>query len=145
MAFNIVGAWKLLHCSLVDADGHALVDPLAEATGMLMYDADGHMSVQIMMPGHAEIYSGTLLEASDAEIRKAYESYMAYYGQYVVNESEQIIIHKAIGSTMPNLMGLDMPRRYEIIDKNTMILSNTKPEALVTDIPVIRYLTWVRI
>jgi len=60
--------------------------PLGEdATGFLLYTADGFMSVQIMRPGRLRYRAGGLGDGTDAESAGAARGYVAYAGHIVSN------------------------------------------------------------
>jgi hypothetical protein len=142
---TLIGSWALLHCKLVDVHGEELVDPFADAFGRIMYDAAGNMSAQIMKNGYEEIFSCPTQGANGQQIRQAYESYLAYYGKYTIDEVEKIVTHQVVGSLLPSMIGLEIFRKFEFHDADTIVLSNAKPEIFMTTTPITRYLTWQRI
>jgi len=55
--------------------------------GLLMYDAPGNMSAQLMKADLPRFASGDRLRGSDNEVRAVVEGSGAYYGQYVLDPS----------------------------------------------------------
>lgn len=97
--------------------------PLGEdPKGLLIYTADGHMSGQIMRPGRANFAGGTLPSGSDAEIREAKLGYIAYFGEYTVDESMHTVTHKVIGSWYPNFVRSYQLRHYEFKGPGKLLL-----------------------
>jgi hypothetical protein len=78
-----------------------------------MYDAQGHMSVQIMGCDRPLFASGDPWRGTPEEIKAAFEAFTAYFGNYEVNESEGTVTHHLKGSWFPNWVGLDQKRVFE--------------------------------
>lgn len=77
--------------------------------GLLIYNARGYMSLQIMRANRPKIrgWSGPAgHEAATAEeAEAAYKGYRAYFGTYQVDEAARTITHRIEGSLSPNLVG----------------------------------------
>ena len=82
---------------------------------MLIYDGNGHFSGQIMARERPGFAAGNLLKGSDAEVRAAFEGYVAYYGLYDGNESTGLMTHHVQGSFFPNWTGDVQTRRFEFV------------------------------
>ncbi len=54
---------------------------------MLIYDASEHVPAQMMRAGRPRFGSGDQLKGTDAEVRAAFEGYLAYFGEYTVDEA----------------------------------------------------------
>ena len=87
-----------------------------EPGGLLMYDGQGSFSGQIMARERPGFATGNLLKGSDAEVRSAFEGYVAYYGSYAVDEAEGLMIHQVEGSFFPNWIGERQTRKFEFQD-----------------------------
>lgn len=119
-----------------------LYDPFHNASGLIIYDANGLMAVQMMRYGHDDSIKGNIFEAPAELFKKSFENYIAYYGRYSVDEDKKIVTHYALGALWPNMVNTSLSRRYEFKDQNTVILSTLEPEAIATEEPIMRYLTW---
>ena len=109
-AKDLLGAWHLVSWSLVYADGRPPEHPLgADATGILMYTSDGHVSALLMRkarPAHAP--------ASPAEAAAAYADSFAYSGRYTVRDGTAY--HAIEVSTNPALVGVTSTRHIDMTD-----------------------------
>jgi hypothetical protein len=83
-------------------------------SGVLMYDANGNMSVQIMRRDRPIFASGDQLKGTTEEIRSAFEGFVAYFGTYEINEEEGTVTHHVEGSSFPNWVGTDKKRFFEL-------------------------------
>ena len=115
-ADSFAGAWRLLACEGRWSDGR-VTRPYGDSPGgMLVYDRQGRFAGQIMAPGRPRFASGNLLKGSDAEVRAAFEGYVAYYGTYTVDEAQGLMIHQVEGSLFPDWIGERQIRQYEFPD-----------------------------
>jgi hypothetical protein len=81
--------------------------------GILIYDAEGHVAVQIMRNPRPDLSSGPGFPTAK-EVQIAYKGYYAYYGTYKVNREKRTITHHLEGSLRPGDVGKDFTRAYEI-------------------------------
>jgi hypothetical protein len=109
---SLVGAWKLLVLEF-RSDGQ-VVSPLGrEASGACLYDASGHMSLQIMSPGRARFAAADMLGGSDEEVISAAKGYIAYGGTYVEDTEHGVVVHHVTYSLFPNWVGTDLVRFFK--------------------------------
>jgi hypothetical protein len=119
---QFVGAWKLVSSEHRSPDGQ-LTYPLGrDPVGIIMYDASGHMSAQIMRPDRPAFASGDVDKGTPTEIKFAYEGFIAYFGTYEVNEEEGTVTHHVEGSSFPNWVG-SAQRRFFEFSGNRLTLS----------------------
>jgi hypothetical protein len=112
--------------------------PASGATGVLVYGADGRMSVQVMDPRRPRWGR----EASDAERSAGARGYIAYAGRFEVEESDPpVVVHHVEISLVPNWVGRPQRRTVEL-DGDRLRL--TAPELDVGDGPATPALTWRR-
>jgi hypothetical protein len=124
-----VGAWKLI-AQVESRDGHESFPRGEHPTGLLIYLADGTMSVQLMRTDRG-IFTDL------GSLQTALEEYLGYYGRYTVDEAAGVVVHHVEGSSYPRWIGTDQVRRYHFED-NRLILSAEGQG-------VRRVLTWVRV
>ena len=103
-----VGTWKLV--SISSSESRLFGE---RPVGILIYDADGHVAVQIMRNPRPDLSSGPGFPTAK-EVQIAYKGYYAYYGTYEVNEKKKTITHHLEGSLRPGDVGKDFTRAYEI-------------------------------
>ena len=111
---RLIGAWHLANLS--GPDGKPVSDgPI----GMLIYTADGHMSVQLMYPKAA---SGM----SNQYVQNGYE---ASFGSYDVDETKHTVTHHVQGSiTRDLLVAKDLPRVYRFTPDGHLIIRSATPD-----------------
>ena len=108
----LTGTWALVATGWRRADGrHA--NPFGEgAVGILIYDAAGHMSAQVMRaarPPSPEAHAGL-----DTAMASAVPGYIAYFGDYLVDEGAATVTHTVVGATMPAWVGTEVTRGFYI-------------------------------
>lgn len=104
---QFVGTWRLV--SIESAESRLFGD---RPVGMLMYDADGNVAVQIMRNPRPDLAGGPAFPPAK-EVQVAYKGYYAYYGTWEVNERDGIITHHLEGSLRPGDVGKDFIRAYK--------------------------------
>jgi hypothetical protein len=80
----LVGTWQLISQGTQYPDGRIEASRGENPQGILMYDALGNMSVQLMRTDHRAADYTDL-----AQIATAFEGYHAYFGTYDVEETEK--------------------------------------------------------
>ena len=117
--------WTLSSYVIADFSSENREYPLGEdARGLLIYSADGFMSVQISRPGRPAYADGTLHGGTDAERAAAAAWCLAYAGRYSVQGD--VVTHKPLASLFPNWEGFDVPRRARITGE-TLTLDLLEP------------------
>ncbi len=138
---QFMGTWKLVSSEFRRSDGQLTYPMGRDAVGIIIYDADWHMSVQIMRPDRPAFASGDHLKGTPAEIKSAFEGFVAYYGTYQVDEKEGTVTHHVEGSFFPNWVGLALRRFFEF-SGNRLTLS-TPPMPMGGE-QVVGLLIWER-
>jgi hypothetical protein len=131
----IIGSWRLVSWVVKATDG-TVTHPMGEnPVGLLMYDKLGYMSVHLMnsfRPIFEMGYAETTLE----ELKDVYDGYIAYFGTFTIDVSEQTITHHVDGITNPSFVTTKLVRYYDfLVDK--LVLSTDKQKT--------SSLTWLRI
>jgi len=123
---RLVGSWRLISYEVRDSDGELVGYPLGEdATGSLIYTADGLMSVQLMRPDRPRYQSGGIGDGTDAESAAAARGYVAYAGPYRV-EGDSLVVHEPDVSLFPNWVDTTMVRDV-VLDEPRLELTTPKP------------------
>ena len=113
---RIVGLWRLVGMT---AGGQVNPERGARATGMILYDATGYMTVQIMPDRPRRKWAGaqpTAEEALDTVV-----GYSAYFGTYRVDEQAQTVTHIREGGIQPGPLP-DLVRRIEFVGNDRLVL-----------------------
>jgi hypothetical protein len=115
-AKRIVGLWRLVGMT---AGGQVNPERGEHATGMILYDATGHMAVQIMPDRPRTRWSGP--QPTPDEARDTVIGYSAYFGTYRVDEGARTVTHIREGGIQPGPLP-DLVRRIEFVNDNRLIL-----------------------
>jgi hypothetical protein len=137
-----IGTWKLVSFEFRRSDG-TIVNVLGDdGQGVLMYDASGHMSGQMMRADRPMFASGDQQNASYDELKAAVAGYIAYFGDYDVDEASKTVIHHTKGAMFPNLVGHDQKRFYQFSGNQ---LTLTTPPTLVGGVTVTGVVLWEKV
>lgn len=125
---QMVGTWTLVSWKEVRQDG-AKIPPLLGASpqGVLMLDADGHLSFQVMaaLPKFA---SNDRKKSSPVEDQIMAKGVFSYFGTYTVRESDRQFIVHVDRATFPNMNGTQSKK--VITDITATELRYTNPGTL---------------
>jgi len=112
---RLIGAWHLAKIA-PGPDGKSTDTP--QPIGMLIYTADGHMSVQLMYPQSAA-------GLSNQYVLNGYE---ASFGSFTVDEARHTVTHHVVGSNTGKLLvGRDLPRVFEFTKEGRLIIRSANP------------------
>jgi hypothetical protein len=114
---RFLGGWRLISLHEPGRDGQVR---RVDCTGMLIYTADGHMSVQVM-------YRNSQSAANAAPVQYAEGGYEASFGTYRVNDDHSFTFHVE-GALVRSLIGKDLPRAYEFAGKQLIVRSTDSKE-----------------
>jgi hypothetical protein len=127
-----VGAWRLISETERGANG-VIVYPRGEnPPGLLIYQADGIMAVQLMRRER----SGDI-----RDLDTALDQYLGYYGRYSVDEEKQTVTHHLEGSSYPGWVGIDLVRWF-VFEGNRLTLT---AEMVKGGQAITRVLVWERV
>lgn len=116
---RLVGTWKLVGFETREEDGEVTYPFGKDASGYIMYSADGYVSVAIFPKNRRRFKTDDILGGTTEEKVAAAESYIAYFGKYEVIEDR--VIHHVEASFFPNWVGIDQERFYRL-DGNRLTL-----------------------
>lgn len=140
---EMIGNWRVIAVETLLPNGDVSTAWLGEKpVGMLTYQPNGLVSVQIMRDPRPVFAANDLSRASAEEVRNAYAGYYAYWGTYTVNAKARSISHQITASLLPQEVGVTVVRHYEI-----------EGDGLVLTTPIFKYegmdlrnkLTWERV
>ncbi|HEX6387442.1 MAG TPA: lipocalin-like domain-containing protein [Anaerolineae bacterium] len=139
---QFVGTWQLIDAQARLANGKVLHPYGQNPAGMLIYDANGHMSVQLMDADRQTFAVADKSRGTVEEMKAAIEKYEAYFGTYDIDEEGKVVRHHASGSLLPNWTGTDQVRFYEF-SGNRLTLSTA--EIPYSGTTLVGRLTWERV
>lgn len=115
---DFIGTYCLRSFELRYDDGTRELPLGADAEGLIVYTREGFFSGQMMQRGRPRFRQARQSAAqkdfgTDAEIRAAFNGYVAYYCTYDVDEAHRIVNHRVISALIPNWEGQVNVRHYE--------------------------------
>lgn len=145
-AQSFVGAWRLVSIETVRTNGEVIYPFYGKhPQGMLMYDASGWMSVQIVSDPKPAVPTAdsreSFLAAPAADKAKAIDGYYAYYGTWTVDAAASTVTHHIRESLVPAERGEDGVRKFTF-DGNLLTLT-AKSHEMGED--HVRRLVWERV
>lgn len=122
---DLVGLWRLISYYDLDDDGLRSEGPLGpDPRGLLIYGADGHLSVNMMRPDAAP----------------GQTAYLGYAGTWRRSDDETELVHRIEVCSNPAWADTEQTRRMSL-DGELLTLTGT---AIVAGRPQLRLLTWRR-
>ncbi len=122
---NLNGVWQLVSFDQNESDGN-ISHPYSEMpVGRLTFDAAGRMSVFVMKPGRVASVNSTaaIPTASTEDLRQIADGFMAYYGDFRVDDQTKTIITKVEGCTIPAWSGTEQKRTYELMGDTLALIT----------------------
>jgi len=111
---KLIGTWKLTSFEDRPEVGPVKYPYGKRPSGLLIYDATGHMSIQIINIPHPKVASGDEDNITDAEKLALFSVYEAYFGTYTVDWEKHIVTHHVEGDLRDVYMGTPQPRPFEL-------------------------------
>lgn len=112
-AATLVGSWRLLAVETVRDDGGVTTAWMGdEPVGLITYQPDGLMSVQIMRDPRPSFASGSRASATPEELKSAFFGYYAYWGSYTVHGADSSVSHRLTASLYPEEVGITYTRYF---------------------------------
>ena len=126
---SLIGAWRLVRIERLGPNG-PIAEPFYQdkSDGLIVYDASGWMSVQIL-GGHRPAMetpakrSGLPSEQSNQAVRAALlDNYYAYFGTWQVDEATSSVTHQISGALYPDEIGMHYAQQVSF-EGNHLIFS----------------------
>lgn len=117
---QLVGTWRLVSMESRDADGQVSYPFGRDPLGLLIYSADGCMSVILTSSDRPPFAAGDLLRGTGEEQARAATTCVAYAGRYEVHEGT--VVHHVETSLFPNWVGGAQDRRCAL-EGDRLVLS----------------------
>jgi hypothetical protein len=114
IATKFVGTWRLVSYSAVTSGCETIYPMGPNARGRIIYEAGGRMAVQIGDPDRRAFAASDPHAATDAEVRAAFQGYLAYFGAYTVDAGRGVVVHHLEASLDPNWTGVDQVRYFDL-------------------------------
>jgi len=120
----LIGTWRLVSWDGVTPESQNVfgAHPGAHPTGILMYDAHGLMSVQIMADRPRPMWPSSG-PTDDVRLELA-RGYLAYWGTYTIDETAQTVTHHRQGKLDGDVV--DSVRGFELLDSGNRLTLMTR-------------------
>lgn len=106
---NLIGRWSLAAWTISYSDGRPDTHPYGEdATGLLIYLADGRMSVTVSRANRPRLSDDNPRRAPDTEKAAAFDSFFHYTGRWSL--AGTTVTHHVEFALNPNFTGSDQVR-----------------------------------
>jgi hypothetical protein len=112
---KLIGAWHMVSMEEPGPDGK--LEHHAERSGMIVFSADGHFSVQVMYPA-GEVGNPTYSK----------DGYEATFGSYEVDEQTHIVTQHVQAALVRPLIGRNLPRLMQFSADGHLTLRSSHPE-----------------
>jgi Lipocalin-like domain len=117
MQGQFTGGWRLIS---LEQEGPDKKIQKTDATGLLVFTPDGHMSVQVME-------RNVPAQTSPGPVQYAQGGYEASFGTCKINEQMHKFTFHVEGALVRTLVGKDLPRSFEFSGKQ-LIVKSTNPK-----------------
>lgn len=116
---DLVGAWVCHRWRITYADGR-VTEPFGEdATGILLYTADGRMSATIMAAGRMPFAAADPREATQEERARAFDGYFSYAGRWRLADGK--VLHEVEVALNPGLVGSRQWRDAKLVGRRLVL------------------------
>jgi Lipocalin-like domain len=115
---KLIGAWHMVSMEEQGADGR--VTRHTDRSGMLVFSADGHFSVQVMYPE-----SGSAESANPVYAKGGYE---ATFGSFDLDEQAHTVTQHVQAWLVRTLIGRNLPRVMQFSPDGHPTLRSANPE-----------------
>ena len=125
----LIGTWKVVEFADLDKNGKWQYWFGEHPRGYFVYDATGHVHIQIMKVPPLARFPEANWDAgklpSPEHALAAYNAYLAYFGTYTVDMKKHVVTHHVQGSMAPDYTDTDQPRQFKL-DGDRLELSDGK-------------------
>lgn len=114
-AADVVGTWRLASLVSIRESGEAVVGWRGpQPTGLLVYQSDGAVAVQIVRDPRARMSAADAETAPVQEKAQAFDAYYAYFGRYELEGAKGLLRHVVENSLWPNEVGHTYQHRFRL-------------------------------
>jgi len=114
-AADLVGNWRLVAVETLRDNGEITTVWMGEKPiGLITYQPNGLMSVQIMRDPRPVFGSGSRASATPEELKRAFFGYYAYWGTYAVHVADSSVSHQLAASLYPEEVGIVYKRFFKL-------------------------------
>ena len=123
-AAQLVGSWMLVSYEDREASGTPVFPYGRAPAGLLIYDATGHMAVQMMKTPPPDVASDDWDRFTTQEKVALFDGYVAYFGRFEVDSTRKVVTHLPTADLSRLYIGRREERHYELT-ADRLVLSET--------------------
>jgi len=124
---QIVGTWTVVSIESVKSDG-SRVEPFGDKpNGVAVFERNGHFVIALTRSGQAKYASNSRLTGTPEENQATVRGSLSQFGTYTVNAADHSVTLHVVGSSYPNIVGVD--RKFIIATATKTDLKWTVPAA----------------
>ncbi len=139
---KIVGTWTLGSYDIKMDSGEDINLWGKNTSGILIYLANGYMSVHVSNMDRVQFKDNDFLSGSFEELKSAFEGYTCYFGTYEYSPEEHVVYHRVMESVYPNWSGVTHTRYAELSDDKLIL---TTPPIKLSGQDGVMNLYWERV
>jgi len=124
-AKELVGIWRLVSVTL-EEDGKKTDMYGANPQGQAIFAPNGRFSIMFIRSDIPKFASANREAGTSEENKAAVNGSIAYFGTYLVSETDKAITYHLEGSTFPNWRGVDQKRLFKL-SGDELTLTNPTP------------------
>ena len=107
---KLVGTWAFVSAVNTMPDGRKIEPNGKAATGILMFDAAGHFSWQIIRSDIPKLASNNRQTGTPEENKAVAQGVLAYFGTYSIDDTGKSLTMQIATSSFPNFNGANQKR-----------------------------------
>lgn len=114
-AATLVGTWRILrHTPPAGSSDSASLQFGSRPRGYLVYDATGHVFLQVQDIDVADSVKSRWRGAPDSVLRGLLHGFQAYFGTYAVDSGAQLVTHRIEGELLPRFGTVEVATPYRL-------------------------------
>jgi hypothetical protein len=111
---RLIGTWSLVSVTATRPDG-SRQQPFGTDEGILMFDENGHYSLQLCKRGRPKFASNNRMKGTPEEYQATVQGCKTLWGHYTVDEAAQALILKIEHAMFPNWEGTEQTISIQFI------------------------------
>jgi hypothetical protein len=116
----LVGTWTLVLVDNVRLDGSRVHLYGPSPSGLLMFDAEGRYSLQIVSAGRPAFAANDKSRGTAEEYQAAIEGSNAHFGTYAIDQAMGTITFHIEHASFPNWEGTEQKRAFSLVGAGTV-------------------------
>ena len=113
---KLPGTYALISVDNIDKNGNRIHLYGDDPKGLLILDAHGNYSLQIMSSGRPKFAAADKAKGTDDENRAAVKGCNTHFGTYTIDEAKGTIIFNIAHASFPNWEGTQQARPFTLLN-----------------------------